>query len=152
LRVYSEEGYFTTSDARHKEDVRALPYGLDEVRALRPVAFRWIGDPDEGLHYGLIAQEVREVLPEVVSAGEGADGALTLNYGELVPVLVRAVQEQQDEIEAQAQQIAALEARLGRLEQGSGTGAGLLRAPGIAGLGGLLVGVLAVGSVRRRRQ
>ncbi|MBN1642164.1 MAG: hypothetical protein JXA09_13095, partial [Anaerolineae bacterium] len=29
LRVYSEEGYFTTSDARHKEDVRALPYGLD---------------------------------------------------------------------------------------------------------------------------
>jgi hypothetical protein len=148
--VYASN-YFGPSDARYKENVRALPYGLDEVIALHPVAFTWIDRPDEGLHYGLIAQEVRDVLPEVVSVGEDKDDIMSIDYGELVPVLVRAVQEQQDEIEAQADQIAALEARLTALEEGADAPSAL-RTPGIVGLGGILAGVLVVTQVRRKER
>ncbi len=147
LRVYSEEGYLTTSDARHKENISALPYGVAEVTALRPVAFTWKDRQDDGLHYGLIAQEVREVLPELVSGDEGEGGMLSLNYGELVPVLVKAIQEQQQELDAQGEQIADLEARLAALEDtkgGKGGPAGWLDGISRLWLGGMVVGALLV--------
>jgi hypothetical protein len=141
--VWTAGGLHQLSDARYKENVRALPYGLAEVAALRPVAFNWKDNQDEGLHYGLIAQEVRQVLPELVSGDEGQGGMLSMNYGELVPVLVRAVQEQQQEIDSQAEQIVALEARLDALEDGqSGSSArtGTRNAFAAFGFGGLLLG------------
>jgi hypothetical protein len=92
------------------------------------------------------------VLPEVVRVGDDPQGTLGINYGELVPVLIKAVQEQQSEIEAQAGQIAALEARLAALEQQTASGPGSLRLPGIAGLGGLLAGGLVVLEARRHKQ
>jgi hypothetical protein len=91
-----------------------------------------------------------EVLPEVVRIGDDPQGTLGINYGELVPVLIKAVQEQQSEIEAQADQIAALEARLAALEQQHSPESGSLRLPGIAGLGGLLACGLVVLEVRKR--
>jgi hypothetical protein len=140
------------SDGRYKENVNPLPYGLDEVTALRPVTFEWISRQDGSLHYGLIAQEVREVLPEIVS-GDEADGAmLGVNYGELVPVLVKAVQEQQAEIESQAEQIADLEARLEALEERQPMQTSQPRALNLLatfGFGGLLLGVVSIAGVRR---
>jgi hypothetical protein len=141
--IYSANGVEQTSDARYKENVHSLPYGLDEVNALRPVLYSWAGQGKK-LHYGLIAQEVREVLPEVVSESKGEDHTLSLNYSELVPVLVKAVQEQQSQIKDQAEQIAALEARLSALEQQATPEPGLLRFPTLAGLGGLLACGLVV--------
>jgi hypothetical protein len=155
LRVYAQEGFFTTSDARHKQNVSALPYGLDEVIALRPVTFVWIDQPDEETHYGLIAQEVREVLPEVVSIGEGEDGTLSIDYGELVPVLVKAVQQQQAEIEGQAAQITTLEARLAALEETQREGEavpGVLGDVSTLGSGGLVLAALFFVVVRRKRE
>jgi hypothetical protein len=150
--VYSVDGVEAMSDGRYKENVSALPYGLDEVIALRPVSFTWIQRPDEGLHYGLIAQEVREVLPDIVSGDGGENGTLGMNYSELVPVLVKAVQEQQKEIDTQAQQIEDLEARLAALE---GAQPGQLQQPGVLnllapfGFGGLALGAVVL--VRKRR-
>jgi hypothetical protein len=77
---------------------------------------------------------------------------LGVNYGELVPVLVKAVQEQQAEIESQAEQIAGLEARLEALEQGqsSQTGQpGALNLLATFGLGGLVLGAVSIAGVRR---
>ena len=65
-------------------------------------------DFDEGTHYGCIAQEVEEVLPEVV--GEGPDGDKTVAYAEIVPVLIES-------IKAQQRQIELLEARIAELEK-----------------------------------
>ena len=147
--VYSVNGVQQSSDGRYKENVSALPYGLDEVTALRPVIYRWKEHPYEGMHYGLIAQEVREVLPEIVS---GNDGALTLDYGELVPVLVKAVQEQQAEIDTQAVQIAGLEARLEALEQGQSSRTNQSGAPNLLvtfGFGGLVLGAVSIAGRRR---
>jgi hypothetical protein len=59
------------SDARLKKNVEALDSGLDVLSKLRPVSFYWKEDTEQGredkrLQYGFIAQEVQEVLPEVV--------------------------------------------------------------------------------------
>jgi len=114
--IYSAGGVETTSDARWKEQVTDLNYGLDEVNQLRPVSFSLKEDPDSAKHYGLIAQEVLEILPEMVDLGQEPGDPLGLNYGELTPVLVSAIQEQQEQIESQAEQIATLKERLMALE------------------------------------
>ena len=151
LSVYTLDTV-NASDGRYKENVNPLPYGLEEVDALRPVTFEWIGGQDGRLHYGLIAQEVREVLPEVVSGDDGPDGKLGISYSELVPVLVNAVQEQQAEIETQAEQIADLEARLEALEERQPVQAsqpGALNLLATFGFGGLLLGAVSFAGVRR---
>jgi len=148
--VYATNGTIQTSDGRLKDERSPLPYGLEEVERLRPVTFVWADGSEDKVHYGLIAQEVMEVLPEVVSVGDDPQGTLGMNYGELVPVLIKAVQEQQDQIEAQGEQIAALEARLSALEQRAGSGS--LRLPSIAGLGGLVASGLVVLTVRKHKQ
>jgi hypothetical protein len=145
--VYAAGGVIATSDGRWKEDVTDLPYGLDEINQLRPVTFRWKDSQDDDQHYGLIAQEVAEVLPEVVVTGDDPDGILGMNYAEIVPVLVKAVQEQQEQIEDQEAQIQEMEARLQALE--SGGAAGLLENPNSLWLGGLLLGAMAL-VVRKR--
>jgi hypothetical protein len=149
LKVYTKDGVDQLSDGRYKENVSGLPIGLEEVLILRPVSFSWKDGPDQGLKYGLIAQEVADVLPEIVSGNE--DGQpLSLNYDELTPVLVNAIQEQQVQIEDQAHQIADLEARLDALDGG---GSGLLSGfnPAWTVLF-VAIAVVAVGSHNRRRE
>ena len=98
----SDAGVWTNaSDARLKTNIVATTYGLKEVMALRPVHYNMKkgGEAQEGF----IAQEVRKVIPEVVSGTEGdllKGETLGLSYGNLVPVLTKAIQEQQARIEA----------------------------------------------------
>jgi hypothetical protein len=63
-----------------------------------PVSFNWNATPNTNHKVGLIAQEVRAIIPEVVT-GDEAKETLGLNYAELVPVLINAVKEQQKEID-----------------------------------------------------
>lgn len=88
----------TYSSRRWKTDVRPLVAALDTVRRLRGVSYRWktTGDID----IGLVAEEVAEVLPEIVSVDEGGAHATGLDYGRLVPVLIEAVKLQQLQIDA----------------------------------------------------
>lgn len=136
--VYTKNGVSQLSDVRYKEHLAPLAYGLDEVTALRPVSYNWRDGPVDEVHFGLVAQEVAQVLPELVE-GDEADGPLSLNYSELVPVLVSAVQEQQEEIGRQSDQIADLEARLAALEQGGtrASGPDWPKELSIFGIGGL---------------
>ena len=76
---------------------------LDKIMLLRPVVFRWteqakesLGAPD-GDDVGLIAQEVEEVFPELVV--DSSKGHKAIRYGWLPVYLLRAIQEQQIEIE-----------------------------------------------------
>ncbi len=107
--VFATNGSINTSDERAKREVRDIDHGLDSVAQLRPVTYQWKDEPGGPRHYGLIAQEVLEVLPEAVYVPENPEDLLGLNYSQLVPVLIRSIQEQQAQIEALESRLAALE-------------------------------------------
>lgn len=105
--VYSATGTINTSDAKRKRDIEDLPetYGLEFVNLLRPRRYRF-KDGDSGrVHFGLIAQEVEDLLSEgygdpelmessMVVKAVGEEGGVTygLRYSELIPCLLKAVQ------------------------------------------------------------
>ncbi len=97
--VYATTGTINTSDIRQKKDILELKYGLNEVLKLKPVTFRWKKSESNKLNLGFIAQDVNAVLPEVVDEGKDPDKTLGINYSAIVPVLVKSIQEQQQEIE-----------------------------------------------------
>ena len=79
------------SDLNKKTNIQNLNYGLKEVLQLRPVSFNW---KDSNKHdIGFIAQEVKEIIPELVY---GQEGDLSLAYSQLPVVLVNAVNEQNE--------------------------------------------------------
>ena len=82
------------SDRRLKTDIHPLTDALDALARLQPVRYRFRegANRPEGVHIGLIAQEVEAVFPELVS--EGADGYLSVSYANLSAVLVQALNEQ----------------------------------------------------------
>lgn len=99
-----------TSSIRHKTHVKPLKGALDKILALRPVTFRSKHDADKGKTLtGLIAEEVHEVIPQVVALDdEGLPESISLDG--LVPYLIAAVQQQQETIDALAGRVAELEA------------------------------------------
>jgi len=104
------------SDARLKKQVRGLDYGLREVMQLRPVSWRWKNRTDERPGFGLIAQEVEPILPQLVEQSRNANKTLTVDYVSLVPVLVKAIQEQQDALKQKDAEISTLKAQNARLD------------------------------------
>jgi hypothetical protein len=97
--IWATNGVIQTSDVRRKKDIAEIPSGLAAIERLRPVTFAWKTGPDDERHYGLIAQEVAKVLPELVTGDPASEVPMAMNYGELVPILIRAIQEQQERIE-----------------------------------------------------
>jgi hypothetical protein len=106
------------SSRRYKEDIQPMADTTATLMKLRPVTFRYIkpyADGGKPIQYGLIAEEVAEVLPDL--AVFNADGQPeTVKYHLLPSFLLAGYQEQQKTIAAQAETIAALERRLSRLE------------------------------------
>jgi FtsZ-binding cell division protein ZapB len=93
-----------TSDGKLKTDVKDLKEALSIVKSLKGKTYNWSSEfqkktgVDNGRHIGFIAQEIREVLPELVIEDENRQ--LGVNYTELIPVLVEAIKEQQNQIDA----------------------------------------------------
>ncbi len=88
--------FYYTSDGSLKENIFTLGNVLDKVRQLRGVSFQWKEDGRQDM--GLIAQEVEKIFPEVVSTNP-ASGLKSVEYGNLVAVLIEAVKEQQERID-----------------------------------------------------
>jgi hypothetical protein len=110
------------SDARLKENVHTLDEALDKVTALRGVSYTWKDDPGAGIRHGLIAQEVKKVIPELVYKRNEYYG---LNYSELSGFFVEAIKDlkaKKNELEElvlmQQKLIEKLEERVTRLEGG----------------------------------
>ena len=108
-----------SSDARLKQGVSNLNYGLSQMLRLRPVSWRWKSEPHGNLQMGLVAQEVEQVLPELVLRGADPSQPLGLNYMALLPVAVKAIQEQQTQIREQQRQIERLQVQLNQVRRGS---------------------------------
>ena len=82
------------SDARVKENIETIPNALDKVSALRGVTYNKLGESKSSM--GVVAQELLEVIPEVVH--ENNDGMYSVAYGNIVAVLIEAMKEQQEQI------------------------------------------------------
>lgn len=131
-----------TSDINLKENIKPISSGLDVILELEPLSYnyKWSNNGvgmtlSKNLHYGLIAQDVEEILPALVQKNihryqiqennpdtmtpDGSENLVTkefeyksLNYTELIPFLIKAVQEQQEMINAQQKELEELKKRL----------------------------------------
>ncbi len=126
--VYALNGTINTSDARDKENITDLNYGLNEIMQLRPVSYTWKNNPGSTKKLGFIAQEVKPILNEVVQVGDdlsvtGDDGKghaksdkLGIFYSDIIPVTVKAIQEQQQQIQKLKEENEALKQKNESLE------------------------------------
>ncbi|PIF05498.1 MAG: hypothetical protein CSA36_06220 [Draconibacterium sp.] len=123
--LYASQAYFNynptiLSDINAKTDIKDLLDTKSKLLLLRPVSYKlkpkYKGNEkaDEKIakkaatkQMGLIAQEVQKIIPEIVTEKE--DGTLGIRYTELIPVLIKAVQEQQTEIDDLKARIVKLE-------------------------------------------
>ncbi len=118
----------STSDERLKKDIEPLEYGIDTVMKLNPVSYNWKNRQTSDKTLGLLAQEVENVIAEVVNTANDEIGSRGVRYSNLVPVLIKAIQDQQEVIRGQEELIEeqqeindAYDLRLKRLESGSGS-------------------------------
>ena len=101
--VVTATDFNATSDARLKTNVQVIPDPLDKIVRIDGVSFNWIKDNKPSM--GVIADNIQEVLPDLVSDGDPK----TVNYNGLIGLLIEVVKDQQT-------QINSLNERLSRLE------------------------------------
>ncbi len=124
-------GTINSSDEKLKENISPLNGSLQTVLSLQPTRYNFRTNEfpqmnlPEGIHYGLIAQEVEKVLPQIVSDNiQPAEydrethevikeevAFKGVNYTELIPLLIGAIQEQEKKIEELESKINALESQ-----------------------------------------
>jgi hypothetical protein len=102
---------FSTSDERLKKDILNLTGCLPKILDLNPISFEWNDKQNtyNGKDIGLIAQQVREIAPEIVT--ERKNGYLAMKYEKVIPLLVGAIQDQQKIIEEMREEINQLKER-----------------------------------------
>lgn len=136
--VYATNGVITTSDMNLKTNVQPLNYGLNEILKLKTITYNWknykLGKTNIPLDkqekkIGFSAQQLLEILPEVVQthswvpANENGDFKevknehLGVNYSDIIPVTVKAIQEQQTQIEELKKEIEELKLLIKELKK-----------------------------------
>ena len=91
----------TNSDRRLKEDINPIQYGLKEVLEINPVKYKWIEKRGGKKDIGVIAQDIEKIIPEIVQENKALNSdemIKSVDYGKMVAVLIKAVQEQQEQI------------------------------------------------------
>ena len=104
----------TSSSVRYKDEIEDMSEASSGLLKLRPVTFRYKSQAQGGRQFGLIAEEVEEILPELVvhnAAGE----VETVLYHQMPAMLLNELQKQQRTIEQQAEANARQDAQIGEL-------------------------------------
>lgn len=118
--VYADD-FWNISDIRAKKDITPMKYGLKEIMQLNTISYRLKNDPFQDNKIGLIAQEVNQFIPEASKTKDNIKNekgefneveleTIRVSYTNLVPVLIKSIQEQQELIKA-------LELRIEKLEK-----------------------------------
>ncbi|MEM5564284.1 tail fiber domain-containing protein [Psychroserpens sp. AS72] len=111
--LWATDGTINTSDRRDKTNIKTIKYGLNEVLKMNPVSYNWKNRKNQDTKLGLIAQDLLELVPEVVKTHEWQNASddenatlkkveldrLGVYYSDLIPVLINAIKEQQKIIE-----------------------------------------------------
>ncbi len=119
--VFAINGNYTSSDRRLKKNISNVPSVLAKLNQLEPVKYRFNQESDTApLSLGLIAQDVQALFPELVAASpvrkNGEGGTLMVNYTGLGVIAVKAIQEQQVQIDQLKSENAYLRTRLDAIE------------------------------------
>ncbi|MBP9793129.1 MAG: tail fiber domain-containing protein [Flavobacterium sp.] len=115
--VFASNGTINTSDARDKESIQPLSYGLSDLLKLKPVSYKWkvekygktiLSEKEKRHKIGFIAQDLQQVLPETVQDFQWRPlkdtdkiyqkqkvETLGVSYAEILPVVIKATQENQ---------------------------------------------------------
>ena len=88
--------FSAVSDERLKSDIKTLEYCIEILNQIRPVSFNLKTTNHKS--YGVIAQEIEEILPEIVNTDD-RDGYKSVNYIPLIALLIEVVKKQHVEIE-----------------------------------------------------
>ena len=111
LQANGEVTAYSTSDKRLKEEVKAINNASDIIDKLRPVSFKWNDKAKElnpnknnKLNYGLIAQEVEEVIPSIVHPIYNGEYK-SIDYIQLIAILIQSNKEMRKEIDRLKEQI-----------------------------------------------
>ena len=104
--LYVNGSIFNTSDKNHKEEIQQISDSkIENLFNLEPVEYKFKTDSKKIVHYGLIAQDVEKVYPELIN--DSNLGFKTVNYMELIPLLLLKMKNMQKEIDELKEQIGA---------------------------------------------
>lgn len=111
--IYLNNSPAVTSDRRIKKNIIPISYGLQSILALNPVQYNLIDSSDSTLKLGLIAQDVKLIIPEIVDiekrnsiySDDSRSSTYSLihdmqsiRYSDLIPVLIKAIQELEEKV------------------------------------------------------
>jgi len=105
--------YSSVSDYRLKENIKPMSSVIDRIKLMNAVSFNFINEPDKEVE-GFIAHEVQEIIPEAVLNEKdkvGSNGTpmyQSIDYSKITPFLIKAIQEQQAQIELLKQEVELL--------------------------------------------
>jgi hypothetical protein len=110
--VAGNGAYIALSDIRFKKDVQDLVGSLAKVLAIRGVSYKWIDEErnGSGTQYGVIAQEIEKILPDIVVTG--SDGIKRVKYDDLIPLIIEALKAEKSSKDAEISQLKAESAQL----------------------------------------
>ncbi|GAB4021712.1 tail fiber domain-containing protein [Spirosoma koreense] len=101
-RIASGISYNTSSDIRLKENIKVTRYGLSDLMKIKVADYNYKSDKKKTQTTGFLAQDLYKAYPVAVTIG-GKDektNPWTVDYGKVTPLIVKAVQEQQEQLEA----------------------------------------------------
>jgi hypothetical protein len=109
---------FSSSDIRFKDNVKQIETPTERLSELRGVSFDWIEMEEfhgnKGHDYGVIAQEVEKIFPEMVITRES--GYKAVRYEKLIPVMIESIKELNDVVKSQSDLLNELVTRINLLE------------------------------------
>ncbi len=89
-----------TSDERLKVNIEDIPNSsLDKLMQIQPKQYNFKNDDEKLLRYGFIAQEVEKLFPSLVSTPEDPESPKTVNYLDIIPLLLLKIQDLQEQID-----------------------------------------------------
>ncbi len=110
-KIDQSGNYQLVSDRRLKDNIKVLDPVLDKVLALSPSSYYFKKDQTKQNQVGFIAQDVDKYFPDLADGDDSMEGQfMTVNYTGMIPVLTKAIQEQQEIIDQQRSEIQSLRA------------------------------------------
>ncbi len=98
--TWTGPSFVTTSDRRLKKDIKDLELGMDFLKKIETKSYTLKNSTNKDrIHYGVIAQDLQKINPNLVYGEESETENLSVNYTEMIPILINAIIELDEEIE-----------------------------------------------------